>query len=876
MKISKLFPVLTFALAALVAAPVQAAANGDIVDIRVMDDAANLMVFGSARNSGSPYLCSADHPLTAGDKLYIRVRMLVRDYTAVRLGTSANVWSFKSGTLGESLINWPKLGLYMGEDRAPAWAEYSVQGPQAWQLSGVLKTDDLGNTNEDCKYYTDLYFCYTVRAGDLALPIRLLNSTGSGPASDSDVGSDYYLLNAQKGSDYWSLSDKDGTVANFFYGSDTLPDRVDWPAGDASTAGPVRNFDLAAEGAYVKTIDFDTDDPNAGGYWREVYEGLGPDTTPALTVVGTNNEAMVVYLWSSDESKVVLAASGANTLVSTTDGRTLLKVPVPVGETSVTFSMRGAAGVVEGDEAEIFMSPVANAVYRPTGELAGVTVSRRVRVGPPKEPTVRIFINAVDKVTDTKVAVPDYSDEANVNHLILRVTPTCPEPVTVRIKAAVSTDDTLGTLADIFDANILRIANPGFGGDPVDQRVAVYEIPANTATVSLPLYLLGATSKTDTRGVTFSLEKVSGPTSAQVPTDSNCTLKIRKTSKPEIVSSVPEFTVGETLGRIEVGSGTAREFTLDLRDTYKNLNDAAGYTFTWKVEGEEIDPVSDVTADADGQFVASVEFFNVTDGKELTLQVTAPNGTKSDVVKYWLVVNDGKYTKVTGTEERIVFCEGESTFVKLGLTQAYSGNGYIFLSADDPTQLAAIASPLTSAGAQIQRGRTDVETPREIRFLDGGKDLTLKAVLCSPNDLSRPVTSYGSGTIVFSVTNRPPSVSSVTAAGQYLSADMNGQALPEAISRGVVKTFSVVVNDVDADLYATGAAAMKVKWVIDGTTYETNDVNTAFAVRHTFANEKDNARIQVFVKDKDMSAYPQTPNFTFTAKIKDKIGRAHV
>ena len=248
MKISKLFPVLTFALAALVAAPVQAAANGDIVDIRVMDDAANLMVFGSARNSGSPYLCSADHPLTAGDKLYIRVRMLVRDYTAVRLGTSANVWSFKSGTLGESLINWPKLGLYMGEDRAPAWAEYSVQGPQAWQLSGVLKTDDLGNTNEDCKYYTDLYFCYTVRAGDLALPIRLLNSTGSGPASDSDVGSDYYLLNAQKGSDYWSLSDKDGTVANFFYGSDTLPDRVDWPAGDASTAGPVRNFDLAAEG----------------------------------------------------------------------------------------------------------------------------------------------------------------------------------------------------------------------------------------------------------------------------------------------------------------------------------------------------------------------------------------------------------------------------------------------------------------------------------------------------------------------------------------------------------------------------------------------------------------------------------------------------
>ena len=872
MKISKLFSVLTFGLAAFAAAPIHAATGGDIVDIRVMDDAANLMVFGSARNGGSPYLCSADRPLTAGDKLYIRVRLLVHDYTDVRLGTSENVWSFKAGSLGGSLINLPKLGLYMGEDRAPAWAEYSEQGPQAWQLSGRLERDDLGNLSDGYKYYTDLYFCYTVRAGDLALPIRLLNSTGSGPASDGDVSSDYYLLNARKGvADYWILQDKDGQVANFFYGDDVLPAHVDWPAGDASTAGPVRNFDLAAEGAYVKTIDFDAADPNAGeGCWREVYEGLGPDTMPSLTVVGTNTEAMVVYLWSSDESNVVLAASGANTLVSTTDGRNLLKVPVPAGETSVTFTMRGAMGATEGEEAEIFMSPVANAVYRPTGELAGVTVSRRVRVGPPKEPTVRVYINAQDKVTDTKVAVPDYSDEANVNRLVLSVVPTCPDPITVRIKAAVSTDDTLSTLAEIFDANILRIANPGFGGDPSNQRVSEFVIPANTGTVYLPLYLLGATSKTDTRGVTFSLEKVSGPASAQVPTDSNCTLKIRKTSKPEIVASMPEFTVGETQGRIELGSGTAQEFVLELRDTYKNLNDTAtGYTFTWKVDGEEIDPATDVVADADGQFVASATFYNVTEGKELTLQVTAPNGTKSDVVKYWLVVNDGKYTKITRTDERLVFCEGESTYVKLGLTQPYSGTGYIFLSADDPTQLAVVESPLKDAGAMLNRGTTEVETPRVIRFLDGGKDLSLKAVLCSQDDMGHQVTTYGTGTIVFSVTNRPPSVSSVTAAGQYLSADMNDKQIPESISRGVVKTFSVVVDDVDADLYATGDQAMKVKWVIDGTTYEADDIHSAFAVQHTFANEKENARIQVFVKDKDMVSYPQTPNFTFTAKIKD-------
>ncbi len=871
MKINKLFSILTFALAAFAASPTPAA-TGDIVDIRVMDDSNNLMVFNSARNPGSPYLCSAEHPLAAGDKLYVRVRLLVRNYDAVRRGIEApKAWDFKPGVLGGSEINRPKLGLYMGEDRAPAYAEYCDNGPQTWQKSGTLVTDDLGNADDGCKYYTDLYFCYTVQAGDLALPVKLLNATGTGPADDTAATTGYYLLNAS-GDNYWSLTD--GTnVANFFYGDETLPAGVNWPNGNATTAGPARNLDLVSEGAFVKTVDFDAGDVNApAGYWREVYEGLGPDVIPSLTVVGgESSEPTVVYLWSSDETKVELVASGANTLIAATSGKKLLKVPVPKGASSVTFSMKGAAGAVEGDEADIYMSPVANAVYRPTGELLGVTVNRKVRIGAPKSPTVKIFINAQDKVTDTKVALSESDSVTCDNKLILTVTPTCPDPIKVRINAAVSTDDTLSTLADIFDQNIIRIASGSFGGNPVDQKVSEVEIPAGASSVVLNLYLLGATSKTDTKGVTFSLEKISGPASAQVPTDSNCTLKIKKSLKPVIEASTPEFTVGETLGTIAIGSGTEKEFNLTLNDTYKNLNDTAtGYTFTWKTEGEDIEPVTGVTMDGDGKFVASATFYTISDGKELTLQVTAPNGTKSDVVKYWLVVNEGKYTKISRTDGRIVFCEGEETHIKLGLTQAYSGTGFIFLSADDPAQLAVIDSPLTAEGAQITRGTTEVATERVIRFLDGGKDLSLKAVLCSMNDLTRPVTTFGSGTIEFTVTNRPPAVMSVTAAGQYLGKDDNGKPLTDPISRGVVKTFSAVIDDVDADLTATGAKAMKVKWVIDGTPYEvSHDDSTTFAVKHTFANEKPNALVQVFAKDKDMTDYPTTPNFSFTARIKD-------
>ena len=869
MNISKRLSILTFALAAFAATPSEAA-SGDIVEIRAMDDAANLMYFGSTRNAGNPYLCSADHPLSAGDKLYIRVRMLVRNYDAVRRGLAEpKAWTFRDGALGGSLLNRPKLGLYMGEDRAPAYAELSDFGPQPWQQSGTLVTDDLGNADTDCRYFTDFYFCYTVQAGDLSLPIRLLNGAGTGPADDSDTDAAYYLLNCQAGSQHFVLCDPDGNVANFFYGADALPSGVNWPNGNATTEGPVRNFDLAAEGAFVKTIDFDSGDPSLTGYWREVYEGLGPDTIPSLMVVGgENTAATVVYLWSSDESKVELAASGDNTVITTTDGRHLLRVPVPAGSSSVTFSMKGVAGAAEGDEAEIYMSPVANAVYRPSGDLVGVTVSRKVRIGAPREPTVRIFINAQDKVTDTKVAVPDY--ETAGGQLILTVTPTCPDPITVRIKAAVSGDSTLNTLADIFDQNVLRIAAGTFTGDPIDQKVTEVTIPANASTLPLNLYLLGATSTTHTKGVTFSLEKVTAPSSVQVP-DSNCILKISKTNPPLIVSATPEFTVGETLGTIETGSGATVDFSLEIEDTYKNLNDTdTGYTFKWKVDGDDVNDAPGVTRNEDGRFEASAKFYTVRDGSELTLQVTSPNGTKASV-KYWLVVNDGKYTTIARTDERIVFCEGETTWVKLGLTQAYTaGDGFIFLSADDASQLGFIRSDLTSHGATIARGTKPVEAPKEIAFLDGGKDLTLKAVLCSANDLAHPVAEFGCGTITFSVTNRPPQVTSVTAAGQYLDTTMNGKLLTQAISRGVEKTFSVVVDDVDADLNATGADAMKVRWVIDGMSYEvSHDESATFAVKHKFANEKDNALVQVYVKDKDMLAYPLVPNFSFTAKIKD-------
>ena len=43
------------------------------------------------------------------------------------------------------------------------------------------------------------------------------------------------------------------------------------------------------------------------------------------------------------------------------------------------------------------------------------------------------------------------------------------------------------------------------------------------------------------------------------------------------------------------------------------------------------------------------------------------------------------------------------------------------------------------------------------------------------------------------------------------------------------------------------------------------------AVRHAFANAKEKAQVLVYLKDKDMAAYPATPNFLFYVPVSKKI-----
>ena len=146
---------------------------------------------------------SENDPLKIGEKAVIRVRLLNRNF-----GTSGTGWRFvpKDSTLtAEQLeaIFPPELGIMLGGQ--PVYAKFV----------------DLTEVTTPAYTYTDLFFEYTVKSGDLAMPAHLMNSSGT--AASSTIASDYALRYLGT---YWRLTNNDGDDVIFCYGE--TPGPHDW------------------------------------------------------------------------------------------------------------------------------------------------------------------------------------------------------------------------------------------------------------------------------------------------------------------------------------------------------------------------------------------------------------------------------------------------------------------------------------------------------------------------------------------------------------------------------------------------------------------------------------------------------------------------
>ena len=1007
MKKNKPLAVLALAFAAALAVPlVTRASTGDIVDIRVVDTDA--MVFNTNRNPGASNLCLPTNPLTAGDELYIRVRMLVRNWEDVKAGMghiAPKTWYLTSSTYVPD-EDKAKLGLWIGNSLR--YASYVQLGPKYLapsiniRESGKLAYDEDGNPNDEWEYYTDFYFCYRVQPGDIGLPVKLANSAGNGPAAALDTDVNYNL----KLDPHCSLKNDDGDDARFWYCSKSLD--IDWPTttsiiwSDGRPDRAVQDYDLSQEWACVKTIDFDADQ-YPGEAWRKVYLGMNAASVsaPALVVGGgALAEATTVYIWSSAEGVVVPVASGANTIIDV-DGKKVLKVIVPAGAEGVTFTLQGVDTAAVGATATIYLSPTQSAVYRPTGELADVTVSRTVKVvrapidfdevngegqpyvpgdvwryvylgsseAPNTTPEIKIRENASAEATtvyiwsaDETVMVPVASGantiDTSTGKTVLKVpvaagatgatfamkgaavgatttvyvspmlsavdlapdklaeiadprkievvaapapkisialkrggitkeeqsviadsdylatkatlvfsTPTpCTTDVTLDLSATISGGSSLTT---IYNDNILRICDSG-SSSVLDGTPLTVTFPAGKYTVEKDIHILGASASTE-NGIKFS------HSSAEVATAGSCTLYVLRGGDEHPIA-VTSFSPDNSKP-LECEPGVAKTFNLKLDDTYRSLNDTTtGYTLylrnsdTW----DELQTKPNVKANPARKLILwPITFDKSYDGMSVDIYAISPDGlTQTEPVTYTISVKDSKQVIVTPVETGVyTIGEGHTYAMALALNQAFSGTSakYIFLEGVTAADKALFTSPQTTTGASVGPNAPYTASTSAM-FLDGkagGTSVGINAYLAdSQTDPTAKTAGWSPGSITVTVTNEPPKAGMISIGGSPVMVAKGG-TLPDPVSSGVAKTFSITASDVDADLNATGADAFQVKWSIDGLEYITKGNPNGMLVTNVFQSAKDKAPVYVWLKDKDMEWQPE-PDFYFYVNVKEK------
>jgi len=252
------------------------AAIGDIYSITRCDE------FGN--DLSEPFATAAD-PAWAGTNCYFKVRLQTRDNIPEDLVGSK--WHRVYTGIGEPVYALPpQIGIYVSGERV--WADW------------------IGEKAEG-SYCTAVIFKYTTKPGDFAMPIRL--ATASGPAGDK-LSSNAYVFNPLR---QWQYE----YSPIYFEGSELVtntPVQCNWFFRDYSQLLPEDSFNATQDyslkecGFYVKTIDFSADWESTD-FWRTVHEGsdiTGDGSTPKLVIDAASEDERTLYVWSDDESAVIV------------------------------------------------------------------------------------------------------------------------------------------------------------------------------------------------------------------------------------------------------------------------------------------------------------------------------------------------------------------------------------------------------------------------------------------------------------------------------------------------------------------------------------------------------------------------------------------
>ncbi len=881
MKIKKQYGLIAAAFAAVLCATprVADAALGDIRSIRFTKSASDTRTYPNM-----------DDPLRAGDTVDITVRVINRGWSNISNDPELhNEWGVRFIGAGSEVAATNSLPIELG-----------------LRASGRLVYAPLiSQTETPNRHFTDLTFRYTVKAGDLAMPLKLANGSGLDDAMGAGDNTDMYYLRCRNADD-WGLFPRHASAVyassadrlQFYWGPENLNDPTyageyigwagpNYPEGDNIDITIGRDKDLSGAGIYVKAIDFDDNYADeANGTWRNIPAGESC-TDGTVAVPGGAAELSSLYVWSADDSIAKIIKGGDVTKVETKtwvvgfDGSgtpqtktfTRGQLRVNPGVESANLVIQAAEDKV-GQSTEVYLSNCPTNVFNDANNLLTNFTYRVVKITPAPDPYISVQVKKNGESDYSSLAQVQSAGSAAVASLDVTLSKSYTEDLTVTIKPELND----GTSRDVWDF----IGLSTHSTDMYGSKTVTVTIPAGerrlSADISKLLWLYAKrgddnTAKPD-KGVKFSVESVQPASAMSFFTGEfqSCSVSISP-RKPEILEPEAGYDYLDIPGNVE------QEFTIKLDDAIGELS--GEYIVVWDNVNGNPNPknadhvVSNLTANANGEIKVGRTY--VSAGiYDSTFYVINQDGAES--AKRTVKVHVNAPNTVEGVPDKEVYGEGETASV---IAKFAPGNydktapGYVFLVPADEISSNNVECSAFETGKEVLPGKNVTYEPISIKFLDNGA-YHYKLEVRSANKIGEgeKYTTWVSQDLVIVATNVCPKVDFVEMSGTPVT---EGSTL-QGVSLGVTKVFKWSAyepgeKDLEVDTF-------KTVWSFfapDGSMLSTvtKDGKPASAeVPYQFVRKGLN-KVQVYMYDKDMDEQAITEAkksrvFTFYVNVGDE------
>ncbi len=724
--------------------------------------------------------------------------------------------------------------------------------------------------------YTVMHVTYRAQAGDMAMPLKLADSTGSAAPDSSSVT--YYLFNSRS----WKIVDEsNGEEIQFCFGNDGEPDDTDGTLPLPET----RDYNLSQAGIYINTVGFD-DYYEEGETWRKVYRGMTETFTrrlPEIVVPGgtaAENAGTTVYLWVKDTNCVTLATDGQAVKWYGDGADAHLAYPVSLlpGQTNVPFRLRG---VTAGTETEIYLSAFPTNMHDGAGNLIENFTTRKVSCIASPDPFIRFTLNNSDSAA-TVTAGSDYNTPKA--RLTVELSEPYTDAVTVKLNPAVKT-----SADDVFADSILGISLNSEAANYRD-TVAEVTIPAGLTSATVNIFALGATAETQSYGISFTPSvEGAGPASFYKGEKRACILYVND-SVPAIADPAADATIPQTFTQ-----GVKGDVTVSVTDSYSDAN-KGGWTVSYRdIDNPDIyDSLTGLaprfnSTTGQAELTVPLELYTM-DVSHVAIKVTDPNGNVSAEVPFFANVVAPKTVKlIVGDDDQNFgnYLEGDVKMLRVQLSQKYTkGTLYAWIEGANDATRAAIAAGLVTSDAFAARylviPNTGVDSTTgniAITFKDGAaatSDLQFRVVLTKTDSRTGEVcTDYIPLVFYANVGNLSPMVTKVRVNGGGEVA-ANGGISDASAAKDVAARFTI------SGLYEPGEVDrtnIVARWTVrDGRpgAYFYKELFTTGSIsdivcEYTYNVGDVTQKVSVAVQDKDMPGSVQewSDEFEFWLTVTD-------